>query len=395
MRRLLVLLLLLAAPLPLRAQPAPHPLAGHLDRAVAIDAASQALLAARRAAEARSALATGPMAGPPVLGGSLRSDTRGPGTTRELDLEIAAPLWLPGQREALRGAVAGAVAEIDRRLALRRLEVAGLLREAWWEVDAARRDLTVARDRLATARAIARDIRRRSELGDVPGQETLLGESEALAAEAGLARAEATLAAAVAAYAMLTGGAAPPATAAERAAGAGPHPAIRAAEAAVAAAEARRRLVAATPRDNPELGLFGRQDAGSLVEGGTSVGLRVRLPLASEQRNAPRRAEAEADLTRAEAELAAERRLRTAEAAAAEAALAAADRALVIARNRARLATQQSDGARRAFQSGEIGTFDLFRIRQIAIEATAAEARAVSDQGRARARLNQALGAEP
>ena len=44
---------------------------------------------------------------------------------------------------------------------------------------------------------------------------------------------------------------------------------------------------------------------------------------------------------------------------------------------------------------GEIGAFDLFRVRQLQIEAAAVDARSQVDVGRARSRLNQALGLAP
>lgn len=397
-RTLLILLALaLAAPAAAQAPSAggPSRLAADLDRALALDAVAQSLVGARRAAEARGVIARSPVAGPPAILGGGRTDLRGPDRAREFDLEAAAPVWLPGQRDAIRGTVATSVEEVNRRLAGRRLEVAALLREAWWDAELARRELGVARDRLATARDIARDIRRRTELGDLSGQEALLGEAEALAAQSELARAEAALAAARLAYATLTGGAEPPAGTPERPAAAAFHPAVRAAEAGLAAAQARRQLVLATPRDNPEVGVYGRHEAGLLAAESSSVGVRVRIPLATEQRNAPRRAEAEAEVTRAEAELATQRRLRAAEVAGAQAALAAAERFAGLARERARVAAQQSDGARRAFGGGEIGAFDLFRVRQLALEAQGARARAETDLGRARSRLNGALGAEP
>jgi hypothetical protein len=109
------------------------------------------------------------------------------------------------------------------------------------------------------------------------------------------------------------------------------HPALLAADAGVAAAEAQARLVAATPRDNPELGVFGRNEAGRLTEQGVSLGLRLRVPLATDARNIPRVAAAQADLTRAVAERALRRRLLDAEIDAARVALRLAEEAGVSA----------------------------------------------------------------
>ena len=85
------------------------------------------------------------------------------------------------------------MAEYEARLLLRRLEVAGLLRDAWWNAASAARDVRVARDRLGTSRDIARDVQRRVDLGDIPYTDALLARNENLAAELGLAQAEAAL----------------------------------------------------------------------------------------------------------------------------------------------------------------------------------------------------------
>ena len=75
--------------------------------------------------------------------------------------------------------------------------------------------------------------------------------------------------------------------------------------------------------------------------------------------------------------------------------LAAAEQARRTAAERQTVADRQLAAAQAAFRSGEIGAFDLFRVRQLQIEAVAVAARAQVDAGRARSRLNQALGVVP
>ncbi|WP_424810877.1 TolC family protein [Roseococcus sp. YIM B11640] len=391
MRHLLICAALLA-PLPAIAQDGG--LHRHLEAALALDASYRSLEAQRMAAGARRVTAQSVIAGPPSISGSFRSDTRGPREQREMEMDFAAPMWLPGQRGALRGTVESSVAEYEQRIALRRLEVAGLLRETWWEAAEARRGAQLARERLSTAREIARDVTRRAELGDIPPTEAILARNETLSAELSLAQAEAASEQATAAYSTLTGGL-PPNLPVETVRGRGPHPALRAAEAAVTHAEARQRLVAATPRDNPELGTFVRQENGLGTNDSTSIGLRFRIPLATEARNAPRRAEAESEVTRAVALLNQSRRIVDAEVARARAALSAAEAAQRLARQRLSVANEQEAVALRAFRSGETGTFDLYRVRQLRLEAANEEGRATIDASRARSRLNQAMGIVP
>ncbi|WP_149537682.1 TolC family protein [Siccirubricoccus phaeus] len=388
------------APAPaVRAVPAPVAtgLARDLEAALEIDAVARGLAARRDAVRARDAQVRSPIAGSPAIGGSFRADTRGTERAREWDVELGAPLWLPGQRSALAGTVETGVAEQAQRLALRRLEVAALLRDAYWAVGLAEADLAVARDRLATARDVARDFERRAALGDISATDALLGRNEVLSAELELARAEAAQESARNAYATLTGGS----TAAlsgirpEAPASAEGHPALVAAEAALSAAEARARLVAATPIDNPEVGLFTRRQGGNLTEDGYSFGIRLRVPLPTEARNAPRRADAEAERTRASADLAQARRAVQGEIALARVALNAAEAERRLAAQRKSVADRQLAASLSAFRAGEIGAFDLFRVRQLQIEAQAADARAVVAAGRARSRLNQAMGAVP
>lgn len=370
-------------------------LATHLEQAMALDATARGLAAQRDAVAARGALVRSPIAGSPLLDGSVRGDTRGPRRAVESELGIAAPVWLPGQRSALGGTVSAGLLEVDARLLARRLELAGLLREAWWNATGAAREVRLARDRLATSRDIGRDVARQVQFGDVPLSDELLTRNESLAAEVALSQAEADLVAVRATYRVLTGGAEPDLPPEPLARRLPSHPALLAAETTLAAAEARARLVAATLRDNPELGVFGRREDGDRTEQGTSFGLRLRLPLATEARNAPRRADAQAELTRAAAELEQRRRLVNAEIAAADVALRAAEATGRLARQRLGVADQQLGIARRAFQGGEIGLFDLYRVRQLQVDAAGAEARTAVAAGRARSRLNQAVGAVP
>jgi len=369
-------------------------LAEHLERALALDADSRGIEAQREAERARGALARSPVPGSFALQGSARVDTRGPREAFEADIELGAPLWLPGQRGAVGNTVTRNVDAEQRRLGLRRLEVAGLLREGWWDAALRRAETRLARDRVATGRDIVRDVERRYAQGEVPLPDLLLAQNELVAAELNLAQAEAAETQSLAAYRTLTGGAAP-SEAVERPAPRGEHPALLAAQAAVAAAEAQVRLVAVTPMDNPELSGFMRNQQGDMTEQGVSFGLRLRVPLPSEARNAPRRANAQAALTRATAQLAQFQRITDAAVSRAEAALRASEQARRLARQRLSLANQQLEIANRGYRAGEITLFDLVRVRQIQIDAASAAAQTEVSAGLARARLNQALGALP
>lgn len=318
---------------------------------------------------------------------------------REWEAELGLPLWLPGER----GATA-AVAEFEQRryeqeLARARLELAGELREAVWGLRIVQHRLGLAQERLALDRRLVADVRRRADAGELARTDLLLIEGEVLAAESELAEAEAEVAAAGAAYRRLTGEDTLPADPAEPVAAVGPleaHPLLAAAGAEVELAQARARLAREARRDRPELALgfrHEREDAGA--DYGSSISLKLTLPLATDARNRPLIAAAEAEVDRSQAAYRALHYRLLAEIDARRAALAAAEKNLAATRQRAALAREQLTLQRRAFDLGELGLTDLLRIQSTALETVHALGRAEEILQRARARLNQAMGVLP
>ncbi|MGJ0533404.1 MAG: TolC family protein [Methylocystis sp.] len=385
-------------------------LAKHLEMAVLVDAQSRSLEAQFRAISARYATANSITPGSPYVEGLQRNSAAGNlRNFNETELEVGMPLWLPGQRDAFAGTVTTGLVEVEERLALRRLEVAGVLRDAWWTAQRAAREVSVARNRVATARDIGADMTRRVELGDAAQTDALLAKNETLAAETELAQSEGAVKVARATYAGLTGGAQPdgklesvrPPIDIEE------HPALRAPVAALARARAQAELVDATPIPSPEIGIFGRQEHNDQYStdpsqqisdqrtDATTVGVRIRIPLPTAGRNEPRRAEALAEMDRATAEYERAKLVVLAEIKAAHASLAAAQRAAKLANSRLTVANDQFELSRKAFKLGEISAFDLYRVRQIQLEAQRMEANAEINVGVAISRLNQAQGYAP
>ncbi len=385
-------------------------LAKHLEMAVLIDAQSRSLEAQFRAISARYATVNSLTPGSPYVAGYQRNAAAGNlRNYNETELELGMPLWLPGQRDALAGTVNTGLFEVEERLALRRLEVAGVLRDAWWNAQRAAREVSVARNRVATARDIGADMTRRVELGDAAQTDALLAKNETLAAETELAQSEGAVKVAQVTYMALTGGAPPggvlesvrPAIDIEE------HPSLRAPRAALARARAQAELVDATPIDNPEIGIFGRQEHNDQYStdpsqqisdqrtDATTVGVRLRIAIPTAGRNEPRRAEALAEMDRVTAEYERAKRVVLAEIKAARESLAAARRAATFANARLIVANDQFDLSRKAFKLGEISAFDLYRVRQIQLEAQRMEANAEINVGVAISRLNQAQGYAP
>ena len=386
----------------------------HLEMAVLIDAQSRSLEAQFRAVSARYATANSLTPGSPYFGGLQRNNISSnvTGNLRnynETELEVGMPLWLPGQRDAFAGTVSTSLFEIEERLALRRLEVAGALRDAWWSAQRAAREVSVARNRVTTARDIGADMTRRFELGDAAKGDALLARNETLAAETELAQAEGAAKVAQINYMALTGGAPPEGRleSVRSATDIEDHPALRAPRAALVRAEAQLRLVDATPIDSPDIGVFGRREYNDQYStdvsqpltnqrtDSTTIGVRIRIPLPTMGRNEPRIAAAHAEMDRARAEYERAKRVVTAEIKAARVALAAAQRAAKLANSRLAVANDQFELSRKAFKLGELSAFDLYRVRQIQLDAQRTEANAEINVGAAISRINQAYGYAP
>lgn len=390
--------------------PLGHVFVRHLDMAVAIDAQSLGLAAQGGAVASRYATTRSISPGSPYVGATQRNAAAGNlRYFNETEAEAGLPVWLPGQRDAMTSTVSAGVAEVEERIALRRLEVAGLLRDAWWSAQRAAKEASVARNRVATAREIGADMTRRVELGDAAAADALLAKNELLAAETELAQAEGAEKVARVNYQALTGGAPPDGTL-ETVKPAGDiedHPALRAPVAALRRAMAQAELVEATPIDNPDVAVFGRYEHNrqystetteqivDQLTNATTVGVRLRIPLPTEGRQEPRRAEARADMERARADYEKAKRVVLADIAAARANLAAARRAAGLADQRLAVANEQFELSRKSFALGEIGGLDFYRIRQLQLDAQRAQAAASVAVGAAVSRLNQAQGYAP
>ena len=393
-----------------------HQLVRHLDMAVALDAQSRALLSQGGAVSSRYATANSLTPGSPYFSGAQLNNVSGNlRNFNETEIEVGMPIWLPGQRDAYEATVTTGVREIDERLALRRLEVAGLLREAWWNAQRASREASVARTRVSMAHEIGNDMTRRVELGDAAQSDALLAKNESLAAETELAQAEGAEQVARVHYAALTGGTTPDGVLeiVQPMGDIEDHPALRAPKAALARAESQAKLIEATPIDNPDFGLFGRSEhnnqysdlfseplnplaprVNQRTDSGT-IGVRFRVPLPTPGRNEPRAAEAAAEMTRARADYERTKRFVVAEIKAARIALAAAQKAIKTADQRLSAANEQFELSRKSYALGETSAFDLYRVRQIQLEAQRMQAAAFVSAGAAVSRLNQAQGYAP
>lgn len=363
----------------------------------------QALAFSAREAEvqARADLAAGLTPTPPSLSLSNVSDRLNANAGKDAwELELAVPLWLPGQRAA-RGQEAGRAADdvAARRSALR-LQLAGELREAWWALDSARQALALATQRAAAARALEVDVVRRFKTGELARVDANLAQNERLAAEAEALEAESAWRLAEQTYRALTGVDAPARLTAETPAArpeAGvDHPQLAAAQTLAQLAQARLKVAEQTRRDAPELALRLVRERGDFsAPYAQSVGIKLTVPFSSGARVRQDTSAAQAESLQAEGELALAQQRLTLEAERARWALDMAQQQLDKAQERQRVTADSLRLAEKAFALGESDLSTLLRARLALREADVFFNRQHSARLAGVSRLNQSLGVMP
>ena len=395
------------AALPTLSDPASATATGSVTLRTALDAAWQRAVAARdsegqrRRAEADRAAVGSFWAAPPSLELSHRNDRlhRNAGS-RETEVGVAVPLWLPGQRAARAGTADAAAAQALAAEQVARLRLAGELREAAWQIAAAQAELAQADTQAQGLKQLADDVERRVRAGDLARADALAAQAEQLAAAALQAEVRLRLQAARARWTLLTGlPAAPDLTAATNDVAPGsalPHPELQLASQSTELARRRVELMRRSRRDAPELTVGVRQDVPGRAEasqGSLVVGLR--LPFGTDDRNRPLEAAALSELDVAQTH---EQRLRErvdSEIAAAHDALRSAQILFDAETARGRLLRERAALIDKSFRAGETPLPDLLRALAAAAQADSAAARQTAALGLARARLQQTLGLLP
>lgn len=372
-----------------------------LDHAVERNPQRHLLQALDGEVQARYRHARGTLPLAPAVALRHQNDAIGSGRgEREWEAELELPVWLPGQRAARENVAQGAQNELATSRDGLRLQVAGVLRDAIWDVGMNLANVELAGLRLKTAEALQRDVQRRHQAGELAKTDLMLAENETLQAKSALLRAEAELRHAQHRYRQLTGlsdiPAQPQETQSDQAGLDEQHPLLREAEAKIALANSERDLVRLERRENPQVMLGARSERGSSADPyNTSIGVRVRIPLPSETRSAPLLAAAETNVAKAVSE---RERLRYA----LETALHEAEHNLEVTRAELEIATQQHALARenqrlaqKAFDLGETDLVHLMRVQALAYEAERALASRKIQLQWDIARYNQAVGVLP
>ncbi len=314
---------------------------------------------------------------------------------QEIEVELAVPVWLPGQARAQRGLAATETRRLAAQISAQRLMLAGEVREAYWAWAAADAAVAAAHARSSSATALAQDAGRQARGGQVPLADSLIATADARESASALREAQATLRDSRLAFRALTGrepaagwaevprdGDAPP-----------QHPRIVAAQLGIDIGRANLRIAQVEDRDNPEIGVFGRQERDNRDSGWDArVGVRVRFPFAHPPRR--RRAAAQGEIMTATAEAcppthpAAERER-------SRSALADTRAAAELAEQRFRALHQAASLGERAFRQGQATLADALRLRALLAAADAERRRTDVARRHAVSRYNQAIGVEP
>ena len=389
----------------------PASLKGVFDAAWSRQPESQALPARRDAVQAQRRAAAAWTPEPPALEVGNRTDrlTRNDGA-RELEVGIALPLWLPGERRSSSALADAEAAVVESRVAAARLRLAATVREAWWTWQRARIDADLAREQWGNARRVAADVARRAKAGDLARADQHQADGAVAAAEAGVAQAEAAAMAALQELKALTGGVAlgasasespaaedaPPAEPEPTSANAQTHPALIELQDHAAFAERAAALAATQSRANPELILATTRERDAIGERyGQTVTLGLRIPLGAGPRQDSRVAAARAEATEAQTRLALDRARLQSERDTAVARVDAARAQLAAAERRATLARETRGFFDKSFRLGETDLPTRLRIENEAAEAERQAARSRIELATAISAWRQALGLLP
>lgn len=359
----------------------------------------------QRALAANVAVAEAWTPEPPAIEFGGRSDRlnrdRGAG---EVEIGLVVPLWLPGERAGSRQLARAGQSVLDGRLAALRLQLAGELRQAWWQWQLARVDAQTLSVQVEAAARLRDDVARRVKAGDLAPADMNLADGALAALQADVAEADAQSSAAAGRLAAVLGDTPQTLSIQAEAAIADPlpvdwlerHPRLQQLN-AVAEQAARWQELARTQRRNtPELIVATRREraaSGDPIDQSWSLGLR--LPLASSARQDATLADAGAERIEAEVSAIRERERLLLDVRHARAAEAAVQLRLQASEQRERLARENLVWYEKAFRLGESDLPTRLRVAGEAFAAARAVLRARLQLAASISATRQALGLLP
>jgi len=349
---------------------------------------------------AKNRVANAMLPSAPAIGLIHQNDAIGSGRgERDWQAELELPVWQQKQRDnRLKVADAIQSSTIASRQSLK-LQVAGQLREALWNIAANDNHLSLAINKLQVAQKLQSDVGKRYQAGELARTDAMLAEQEVLRVEKEKVRAEAELMHARHRYYLLTGLRELPASYQEQQSSLEDYsqsPIWLEAQSKLGLAETERDLAQIESRENMRVLLNMRSSKGAFdTTDNNSVGVHVRVPFGSETSAAPIRATAEMVVGNALTEREAMRFELEAAMHEAEHNLSVSRAELSIATKQYEIAKESFSLAQKAFQLGETDLVSLMRVQAQTFEAERAfTTRQIQVQWDI-ARYNQTVGVLP
>ena len=364
-----------------------------------------------RAAESLRAANSAWTADAPAMLLQGKTDRPGSGAGgREVEVGVALPLWLPGQRQRAVALSDAQMLTLQGSLKAQRLQLAGLVREGWWQLQRTQTEMALAQTRVTNAQKMARDVARRVKAGDLARADQHQTEGAVAQAESALAEAQGAYEVSLHALRGLTGrqDLLPENLAAASegdvstplptldAPADDQHPLMAQALAQQSMASAQADLVASSRRASPELTVLttrSKGQTGDPYQQSITVGLRV--PFGAGARADARQAEALAAAQEAQAMTVQMRARLQAQAASALARLRGAQAQWQATHRQAQLAQESKNFFDKSFRLGETDLPTRLRIEQEAVQAQKALSRARIDVSAAWSAWWQAMGELP
>jgi len=349
---------------------------------------------------ARSRVANALLPSAPAVNLIHQNDAIGSGRgERDWQAELELPVWLPKQRDNRMKVAEAIQASTGATRQSLKLQVAGQLRDAVWNIAVNENNLSLALNKLQVAKKLQSDVDKRYRAGELAKTDAMLAEQETLRVEKEKVRAEAELMHARHRYYVLTGLRELPANYAEKQSALDDYsqsPVWLEAQSKVGLAETERDLAQVESHENMRVLLNMRSTKGAFdTTNNDSVGVHVRVPFGGEASAAPVRAAAEMVVGNALTEREAMRFELEAAMHEAEHNLSVSQAELIIAAKQHEIAAESLTLAQKAFRLGETDLVSLLRVQAQSFEAERAfTTRQIQVQWDI-ARYNQTVGVLP
>lgn len=243
------------------------------------------------------------LGGAPSVSFRYQDDLPGDNTgLREIESEVELPLWNWGQRSAGLALAEQAEASIDKQQTALRLEVAGLVRHALWDMALENIRYQQAKTELDISEKLLEKIKRRVELGDLPRFDLLLAQSDHLEKRSFLVQAEAEMIHARERYFTLTQDNKIPKNYTEKQSereSVDNHPALMAMNALIEREQANLDWVKSEGSGQPVITLGGKSERGARAdEDIESMSIGISIPFGGDDHLAPEIAAVNLELTK-------------------------------------------------------------------------------------------------